>query len=77
MSTELTTRKPLRPFKAGEISPPMLDAEEKSRAIAAEQGVILDGKAWERLFGAGKDLWDSDEDFERFMEILRERRKQG
>lgn len=77
MANDATTRKPIRPIKAGEISPPIPDAEEKLRAIAEAQGVILDGKAWERLFGAEPQFSDGDEEFERFMEILRERRKQG
>ena len=75
MPTEPTARKPLRPFKPGETRPPMPDAEEKLRAIAAEQGITLDGKAWERLFGDGAKFSDGDEEFERFMEILREIRK--
>ncbi len=75
MSTD-ATRKLRRPAPAGEISPPMPDAEAKLRAIMEEQGTL--GKAtYESFVGAGKDLWDDDEDFERFMEILRERRKQG
>ena len=72
-----TPRPPFRLAPPGQISPPMPDAEAKLRAIAEAQGVVLDGKAWERLLGAGKDLWDSDEDFERFIELLNERRKQG
>ncbi len=77
MSTDATTRKPLRPTPLGEARPPRPDAEARIRAIAEAQGVILDGKAWEHLLGAGKGLWDSDEDFERFIELLNERRKQG
>lgn len=76
MSTDATTNKPLRPIVAGQVSPPVPDAEAKIRAIVEAQGTL--GKAtYENFVGAGKDLWGDDEDFERFMEILRERRKLG
>jgi hypothetical protein len=56
--------------------PPIPDAEAKLRAIAEKQGTL--GKStFENLLGAGKVLWDSPEDFERFMEILREIRTRG
>ena len=77
MSTDATTRKPLRPTPLGEARPPRPDAEAKLRAIAEAQGVVLDGKAWEHLLGAGKGLWDSDEDFERFLESIRALRREG
>lgn len=77
MSTDATTRKPLRPTPLGEARPPRPDAEAKLRAIAEAQGVVLDGKAWEHLLGAGKALWDSDEDFERFLESIRALRREG
>ena len=77
MSTDATPRKLRIPAPAGQISPPMHDAEARLRAIAEAQGVPLDGKAYEKLLGAGKCLWDSDEDFERFVALLHERRKQG
>ena len=35
------------------------------------------GATFEQLFGAGKDLWDSEEDFENFIKLLAERRKMG
>ena len=76
MSADATPRKLRIPAPAGQISPPMPDAEERIRAIMEEQGT--QGKAtYENFVGAGKDLWDSDEDFERFIELLNERRKQG
>lgn len=75
MSTDATPKK-IRPIRAGEVSPPPPDAEANARAIAEAQGTL--GKAtYENFVGAGKDLWDSDEDFERFMALLNERRKQG
>ena len=77
MSTDATTRKPLRPTPLGEARPPRPDAEAKLRAIVEAQGVVLDGKAWEHLLGAGKGLWDSDEDFERFLESIRALRREG
>lgn len=77
MSTDATTRKPLRPTPLGEARPPRPDAEAKLRAISEAQGVVLDGKAWEHLLGAGKGLWDSDEDFERFLESIRALRREG
>ena len=77
MSNEATPRKPIRPAPAGQVSPPMPDAEAKLRAIAEAQGVVLDGKAYEKLLGAGKCLWDSDEDFERFLESIRAIRREG
>ena len=75
MSTDATTRKPLRLAPAGEISPPMPDAEAKIRAIAEAQGVVLDGNAWERVLEAGKDFFDSPEEHEQFIELLRRLRK--
>jgi hypothetical protein len=44
--------------------------------LIAEQGVKPLAR-FEDLFGAGADLWDDDEDFERFMEYLRESRRTG
>lgn len=35
------------------------------------------GARYEDLLGAGKDLWDSDEEFEEFVRQLNERRKRG
>ncbi|MCI0701945.1 MAG: hypothetical protein L0241_12760 [Planctomycetia bacterium] len=76
MSTEPTTNEPAEPAKIAPILP-IPNAEAKLRTIAEAQGVVLDGKAYERLLGAGKGLWDSEEDFERFMQILREQRAKG
>ena len=35
------------------------------------------GARYEDLLGAGKELWDSDEEFEDFVRQLNERRKRG
>jgi hypothetical protein len=70
MSTEPTPNPPANPETPVPI-PPIPDAEAKLRAIAEKQGTL--GKAtFENLLGAGRDLWDSPEDFERFLELLRE-----
>ena len=76
MSTDATTRKPLRPTPLGEARPPRPDAEAKIRAIAEAQGVVLDGKAYERVLEAGKDFFDSREEHEQFIELLRQIRKE-
>ena len=44
--------------------------------IAAEQGVRLP-QDLDAMFGEGKDLWDSDEDFEEWLKGIQERRKRG
>ena len=44
--------------------------------IAKEQGkgLVTD---LDKVIGQGKDLWDSDEEFERFVAGIYERRRQG
>jgi hypothetical protein len=42
--------------------------------IAAEQGVSLPQNI-DELVGQGADLWESDDDFERFLASVTERRK--
>jgi len=70
MPTDTTPKLPLQIAPPGQISPPVPNAEAKLRAIAEAQGTL--GKStFENLLGAGKGLWDSDEDFERFMENIR------
>jgi uncharacterized protein (DUF2384 family) len=44
--------------------------------LAIEQGAPLIAD-FDAMFGEGKDLWDSDEDFEEWMKGLQERRKRG
>lgn len=43
--------------------------------LAAEQGVNLEGQL-ERVLGSGAYLWDSDEDFEKFVKGIYDRRRQ-
>ena len=43
--------------------------------IAAEQGIKETDV--DKLIGRGKDLWSSDEEFERFVAGIYERRRQG
>jgi hypothetical protein len=53
--------------------PPVPDAEAKLKAIAEKQGTL--GKAtFEKLLGAGAHLWSSDEELERFQQLIRESR---
>jgi uncharacterized protein (DUF2384 family) len=57
--------------------PPPGFPERKSIAeLAAEQGVRLDGQL-ERIMGAGADLWASDKEFERFVQGIYDRRREG
>ena len=44
--------------------------------LAAEQGVNLKGQ-YERLLGLGADLWESDEEFEEFVQGIYDRRREG
>lgn len=43
--------------------------------LAAEQGVRLDGQL-ERIWGSGAHLWESDEEFERFLQDIYDRRRE-
>ncbi|AWM37883.1 hypothetical protein GobsT_40680 [Gemmata obscuriglobus] len=53
--------------------PPIAGAAEKLRAIAEKQATL--GKAtFEALLGAGAHLWASEEEFERFQQLVRESR---
>ncbi|MDY3557587.1 hypothetical protein R5W23_000114 [Gemmata sp. JC673] len=53
--------------------PPIAGAAEKLRALAEKQGTL--GKAtFEVLLGAGAHLWASEEEFERFQQLVRESR---
>ena len=63
------------PPPAGELITirPVPDAEAKLRALAEKQGTL--GKAtFESLLGAGSHLWASEEEFERFQQLIRESR---
>ena len=55
---------------------PIPDAAERLRQMAEEQGVTHTANV-EHLEGCLEDLWESDEEFEQFMEILRESRRRG
>jgi hypothetical protein len=50
--------------------------EKTIEELAAEQGVTLPQRI-EDLIGAGKDLWDSDAEFEEFLKGIYERRRRG
>ena len=50
--------------------------EKTIEELAAEQG-IRPVERLEDILGRGADLWDDDEDFERFLKGIRERRRQG
>lgn len=63
------------PASASEPKPiaPLPDAAERLRAIAERQGTH--GKAtFDTLFGAGAHLWESDAEFARFLQLIREAR---
>ena len=46
--------------------------------LAAEQGVgVITPQRWKELYGAGKHLWESDEEFEEFLKGIYERRQRG
>jgi hypothetical protein len=44
--------------------------------LAAEQGVPLP-QDLDAMIGEGKDLWDSDEEFEAWLEDIYRRRREG
>lgn len=73
MNTDTTT-----PMPAPGAAPilPVPDAAERLRAIMEKQGT-LGTSTFEKLFGAGADLWDSDQEFEQFLRLLRESRDKG
>jgi hypothetical protein len=46
--------------------------------LAADQGITPKTEAdLDRMFGAGADLWESDEEFEEFVEGIYARRAEG
>ena len=53
--------------------PPVADAEAKLRAIAERLGT-LGTATFENLLGAGTHLWATDEEFDRFQQLIRESR---
>ena len=52
------------------------DAAERLKKMIEEQGVAKTANI-EHLEGCFEDLWESEEEFERFLEILRESRRAG
>ena len=52
------------------------EAEARARAIAEAQGT-LSTSTFENLVGKGKNLWPTDEEFEQFLEFVREIRREG
>jgi hypothetical protein len=52
-------------------------SERKSiEELAADQGVRLEGQ-FERILGAGADLWASDQEFEEFVRGIYDRRRES
>ncbi|MCI0605338.1 hypothetical protein L0156_20330 [bacterium] len=49
--------------------------EKTLEELADEQGV--GPFQWEEVFGKGADLWEDDDDFEKFVNELRQLRKEG
>ena len=62
------------PAPPGQVSPPMPDVEEKLRAIMEEQGTAGKSRI-EDVIAAAQGLFDSDEEYEQFLEILEQIRK--
>jgi len=52
------------------------DIPEKLRALIIEQGVAETANL-EHIYGAGEDLWESDEGFEQFLKYIEQSRKEG
>ncbi|MBA4191415.1 MAG: hypothetical protein C0467_25830 [Planctomycetaceae bacterium] len=72
MTTETRTPPPTATSEPKPILP-VADSQAKLRAMAEQQGTL--GKAtFENLLGAGSHLWASEEEFERFQELIRESR---
>lgn len=52
------------------------DIPEKLRALIIKQGVAETANL-EHIYGAGEDLWESDEEFEQFLKFIEQSRKEG
>ncbi len=72
MSGDIQTPLP-EPSDAPKPIPPVADAEAKLRSIAERQGT-LGTATFENLLGAGAHLWATDEEFDRFQQLIRESR---
>lgn len=59
----------------GERLPAGFSRKKSIKELAAEQGVRLEGQL-ERIWGSGAHLWESDEEFERFVRDIYDRRRQ-
>ncbi len=55
---------------------PSLRRRKTVEELAIEQGAPLIAD-FDAMFGEGKDLWDSDEDFEEWLKNLNESRRRG
>lgn len=55
---------------------PTLTAQEKLRQLLAERG-LADTPTAEHIAKTGAGLWDSDEEFDEFLAILRKLRHEG
>jgi hypothetical protein len=49
---------------------------EKLRAKIIEQGVAETANL-EHIYGAGEDLWESEEEFEQFLNYIAQSRREG
>ncbi len=59
------------------ITPPSIStAEEKLQRLLAERG-LADTFTADHIANAGAGLWDSDEEFDEFLAILRKLRHDG
>jgi hypothetical protein len=54
------------------VRPPGLSDAAWAEILAR---VAAGTSTYDRLLGSGKDLWESDEEFEQFMEFLRDIRR--
>lgn len=58
------------------VKPRLDDIPEPLLRLIREQGVA-ETATYENLLGSGKDLWESDEEFEEWMELLRKLKREG
>jgi hypothetical protein len=72
MASTKNTNDPSSPADRATTFQPRKTIEE----LAAEQGVSLP-QDLDSLIGQGKDLWDSDEEFEAWLKDLNEARREG
>ncbi len=70
-----TASNPVRAERNGKGTASGLWRRKSIRELAAEQGVMLEGQL-ERIWGSGAHLWESDEEFERFVQEIYDRRRE-